>query len=196
LIEVRNLPRYHIQSSGGRAGHGGITKFASAINSFQIDRPKTFASLRDIIIVADCDETPQENFNNVCRQIEKIFGTGTAPPSPLKRTLKTRPSVSVLMIPWTGEKGHLEKLCNPSTRNANKTVGVHIDTFMSLICAENWQNDSRFGKAWLRINLASRCESDPFVALGHVFEERKHSSLIPLDDSSFDRIANFLASFG
>jgi hypothetical protein len=69
----------------------------------------------------------------------------------------------------------------------------YVDTFMGLIAAERWQNDSRFGKAWLRVNLAARCERDPFVPLRVVF--RQYRPLIPATDASFDRIADVLAGF-
>ncbi len=196
LIETRNLPRFHIWHTGGRKhSRGGNAKFGEAIAGFQISRPKTFASLRDIVIVADNDEAPKDNFDNVCRQIDEFFGAGSAPSKPLERTTKIKPAVSVLMIPWASLNGHLERLCVPSARDADKTIGKDVDTFMALIGAEKWNNDSRFGKAWLRTNLAVRCVVDPFVALGKVFDEDKHHQLIPVNHSSFKDIADFLITF-
>jgi len=79
-----------------------------------------------------------------------------------------------------------------AARDANRNIAGHIDTFMDLIHAERWRNESRFGKAWLRTNLAARCTRDPFIALGKVFNEARHKALIPVDHSSFDRIADVL----
>jgi hypothetical protein len=195
LIEVRKLPRFHIWPAGGRhADSGGYTKFAQAIAAFQIERPKTYRSLRDIIIAADNDEDPPGRFRNVCTHIERVFGSGTAPTAPLRRTLKMRPRVTALMIPWAEERGHLERLCCDAAKYSDKTVGGHIDTLMGLLHADKW-TQSRFGKAWLRTNLAARCERDPFIPLGVIFEENRYADMIPLDHPSFQRIADFLSSF-
>ena len=58
-------------------------------------------------------------------------------------------------------------------------------------CFPPKRNELREAKAWLRINLALRC-NDPFVALGHVFNMSKHGGLIPVDDSSFSEIVSAL----
>jgi len=195
LIQVRSLPGFHIWDTGARTGRGGNSKFDQAIRAFRASRPKTYGSLRDIIIVADNDETPDANFENVCRQIEGIFGAGTAPTAPQRRTLKIKPAITILMMPWTGRNGHLERLCINSAHDADKKVGVHVNNFMAVLAADKWNNESRVGKAWLRTNLAARCVVDPFVALGHVFEEPKYQTLIPLDHASFKPVADFLASF-
>jgi hypothetical protein len=196
LIETRNLPRFHIWDTGARINSGGNTKFSRAIRAFRTKHPKTYASLRDIIIASDNDESPTKNFENVCEQIEEVFGPGTRPTAPQKRTSKIKPAITVLMVPWTDINGHLERLCVESARDAGRIVGAHVDTFMSMVGADNWNNESRYAKAWLRTNLAARCEPDPFVALGHVFENQKHQHLIPVNHASLNDVANFLASFG
>jgi hypothetical protein len=98
------------------------------------------------------------------------------------------------MIPWAEERGHLERLCCDAAKYSDKTVGGHIDTLMGLLHADKW-TQSRFGKAWLRTNLAARCERDPFIPLGVIFEENRYADMIPLDHPSFQRIADFLSSF-
>jgi len=194
LINIRNLPRYHIWHSGVRRGQrGGNTKFAEAIRLFQFERPKTFRSLNRIVIAADNDETPEESFINVCNQIDEFFGVNSAPKNPLEPT-KTKPPVTVLMIPRPGKKGHLESLCNDVAREQDKRIASHVDDFMSLISAEKWNDESRFGKAWLRVDLAARCKNDPFVPLGVVFTERRHDELIPLHKHvSFNEIAKVIS---
>jgi hypothetical protein len=187
LIQARGLPKFHIRVSGGNS------QFSQAINKFKIENTKAFRALRDIVIVADNDEGPDDRFKNVCMHIERIFGRGTAPNNPQERTI-TNPRVSVLMVPWTNTRGHLERLCCDSARDADKTAGKDVDDFMAVCRAERW-TDSRFGKAWLRTNLAIRCERDPFIPLGVVFEEVRNHHLIPVEHASFKQIANFLSSF-
>jgi hypothetical protein len=189
LITVRRLPQFHIMKCSGNGG------FAEAIRAFRIDRTKQFNALRDILIVADNDETPRDNFMRVCSQIEQVFGPGTSPPDPMAKA-KTTPAVTVMMIPWIEIKGHLERLCVDAAHNADRKIGGHVQTFMSMINADKWGNESRYGKAWLRTNLAARCERDPFVPLGKVFSDSDNWHLIPMVHPSFNQIANALSSFG
>jgi hypothetical protein len=147
------------------------------------------------LIVADNDECPGDRFANVCVQIDRVFGSGTAPNAPLQKTPRTAmraAAITVLMVPWTNEHGHLERMCVEAARDANGSVATHVGTFMTLIRVEGWRNESRFGKAWLRINLAARCTRDPFIPLGRVFANTRYNTLIPLEHSSFDRIAGVL----
>ncbi len=189
LIEARNLSRFHIRAAGGNR------QFAAEISKFELEQTKEYINLTDILIVADNDDAPAESFASVCDQINAKFGPGSAPDEPLKPT-KGRPRCTILMIPWTATEGTLESLCVDATRNADKAVGSHVDHFLALLAAEKWTSVSRRGKAWLRTDLAGRCEVDPFVPLGRVFSEKRHEDLIPLLDASFTRLANALAGIG
>lgn len=172
---IRNLPRFHIRVSRGRS------RFAEAIKAYRIDRTKTYCSLSDIVIVADNDESPDASFRNLCDQIESVFGPGTAPKRPQQKTT-TKPAVTVLMMRERGKSG-------------GQKIAEHVDLFMALIVSEKWNDESRQGKAWLRANLAARCESDPFVPLGHIFSRDEYRTLILLEDNSFKEIHDFLAGF-
>ena len=187
LIEARGLPRFHIQPSKGNA------QFAPAIAKFKLENTKAYNALRNIVIAADNNEDPKGRFDNVCAHIERVFGPGTAPEEPQKEA-KTKPPVSVLMIPWTGGHGHLECLCYAAADDADKVAGSRVEDLLALCGADDWTT-SRQGKAWLRANLAIRCEQDPFVSLGSVFNDPRFRHLIPVDHASFDSIANFLSSF-
>jgi hypothetical protein len=188
LIEVRGLPRFHIRPSGGNS------QFAQAIAKFRLEQPNAYNGLRHIVIAADNDEDPTEKFTNVCNHIEHVFGAGTAPNQP-QQAAGTRPPVTVLMIPWTGENGHLEYLCCDSAEDADATIGSRVNDFIALCGGDDDWTVSRYGKAWLRSNLAVRCERDPFVALGSAFNNQRFQNLIPVNHASFDRIADFLAGF-
>lgn len=187
LIEVRGLPRFHIRSSGGNS------QFAQAIAKFRLENPHAYNALRNIIIAADNDEVPDDRFANVCTHIERAFGLGTAPNNPQEKA-RTTPPVTVLMVPWTQVHGHLESLCCDAADDADRTAGARIDDFLALSGDENW-TISRRGKAWLRTNLAVRCEPDPFVPLGRVFDEARFQHLIPVGHASLNPVADFLASF-
>jgi hypothetical protein len=186
MIHERDLPPFHIWPCRGNGG------FSNAIRAFRANRTKQYNALRDILIVADNDDAPIASFSNVCDHIERFFGE--RPSAPLIKT-KTKPAVSVLMIPWTDIHGHLEALCMESATDADRDVATHVQTFMNLLFAERWASASRRGKAWLRANLAARCDRDPFVPLAEVFKQERYSHLIPLKHKSFDRIARVLAGF-
>lgn len=195
FIETRDLPRFHVLDARGMGDKsGGITGFARALNAWQVTRDPGFRVVRHILLVADNDETPQENFANVCAQAEKVFGAGSAPTQPEQRT-SGLPSVTVLMIPEPGVNGNLETLCVAPAREADRQTAAHVDTFSALVGADIWTSESRKGKMWLRSLLAVRCTHDPFVPLGKVFTEQRNRQLIPLGHASLDRIANLLAGF-
>jgi Protein of unknown function (DUF3226) len=189
LIEARQLPRFHIQDAGGNS------RFSTAISTFEVRQTKAYQGLRDILIVADNDDDPEERFANVCNHIGDKFGAGAAPDAPLKPTIR-KPRCTVLMLPWTGENGALETLCMEAAKNADKSVAAHVDGFLACLVAEEWPGRLRYSKAWLSANLAGRCAIDPSIALGKVFNDKRHQRLIPVEDSSFNRIADFLRGFG
>jgi hypothetical protein len=153
--------------------------------------------MQSVLFVADNDEDPIASFNNVCVQIERIFGSGCAPSAPLAKVAKAglQPAITVLMLPWTGVHGHLERLCLGADRSSDAVAASHVDTFMSLIVADRWGSESRFAKAWLRTNLAARCVRDPFVPLGHVFSDPRNAQLIPINHGSFHRILDEVRKF-
>jgi hypothetical protein len=188
LIEVRKLPNFYIVDVGGKS------RFGSAIRAFRLERPKTFRLLKDIVIAADNDDRPKERFDSVCAQIIEVLGPDAAPKQPLSKST-SRPTVSVLMVPWVEVHGHLEKLCVNAAREANEMAGAHVDTFLSLLAAENWNSESRRGKAWLQANLAARCERDPCVPLWRIFKDPRFYDLISLEHASFNCIVKFLSSF-
>ena len=102
--------------------------------------------------------------------------------------------MAILRIPLDDRCGHLEKLCVNAAHWANRTIGSETDHFMARLLADKW-SDSRYGKAWLRSNLAARCQSDPFIPLGKVFADARHHWLIPTEHNSFNQISDFLVSF-
>lgn len=192
LIQAHELPHFYILDAKGNG------QFAEALRSFRVERTADFNSLSNILIVADNDEQPAARFQNVCSQIDRVFGADTAPNAPLQPTSSTATrsaAITILMIPWTGEHGSLERMCVEAARAADRAIAGHVDTFMDLIGADRWNNETRVGKAWLRTILAARCERDPFVALGHVFNDQQYQPLIPLNHPSFDRIINVLRRF-
>ena len=70
LIETRSLPRFRIKPTGGKASTaGGNSQFGRALKALKLE-----PDVKDILIVADNDEAPDQSFANVCRQIHGEIG--------------------------------------------------------------------------------------------------------------------------
>lgn len=190
LIGIRGLPRFRIRDTGGRNSKAaGNTRFGLALNALKIE-----SGVKDILIVADNDEAPDKSFSNVCKQIRDAYDSDKVPRRPLEK-VSNNPSIMVLMIPWEGELGCLETLCEQAARTPNAQIAGHVDVFAALLGAENWDKQTRRSKLWMRTMLAASCERDPFVFLGNVFRHQRNRHLIPLDHPSFDRVSDVLARY-
>lgn len=190
LIEIRSLPRFRIKDTGGKESKAaGNTRFDLALKALKFEE-----GVKDILVVADNDEAPDQSFGNVCRQIRRAYGPDKVPNRPTRK-VSTDPSVMVLMIPWENEIGSLETLCLDAARRPNNQVANDVDYFAAKIGFENWDRQTRKSKMWLRTMLAACCEHDPFVFLGNVFRYRKNQHLIPLDHHCFDRVSDVLSQY-
>jgi hypothetical protein len=196
LIEANQIRSFCIWPAKGNS------RFAQAIRAFQTARTSDYRAILDILIVADNDETPASgpspnSFTKVCEQIEIVFGPGSAPRIPQQKVSRTatRPSITVLMVPWTDIKGHLERVCVEAARSADQARASDVDTFMGLIHADRWNNESRYAKAWLRTNVAARSLRDPCVAIGHLFSDPRYHYLVPMNHPSLNDIIGFLRGF-
>ena len=191
LIITRTLPRFRIRDTGGKISKAaGNTRFGFALKAMKLER-----GVKDILIVADNDETPYKSFANVCKQIRDAYDSDKVPRQPLEK-VSHNPSIMVLMLPWQGELGCLETLCEEAARTVNAQVAGHVDQFAAMIGADNWDKQTRKSKMWLRTMLAATCERDPFVFLGNVFRNRRDQHLIPLGHPYFDRVSDVLLQYG
>jgi len=191
LIEIRNLPKFHIQSSSlNRYAPAGNAQFTTALDAIQGNR--NYDALRHILIVSDNDSDHTTKFTKVCEQIE---AAGLPRPIDPLKPVGTFPSITVMMIPLDGSEGNLESLLLDAAAHACKIVAARIETCMAVLEAEKWPIP-RKGKLWLRINLAARAP-DPFASLLTILlEKRKKRRLIPLDHSSFLAVEKVLRSCG
>ena len=157
-----------------------------------------FYQLNHIVIVSDNDEDPNASFDNVCAQIANSNPEATppvvygVPDQPLKMEAGTPSTISVLMLPWTGEKGNLELLCLEAASNAANPIAVCVDQFALCTGVDAWPGTKQ-SKMKLNSILASQNKKDPMIGLGNVWRDNR--SLIPLTDPCFDRIADFLKGY-
>ena len=191
LIETRSLPRFRIRDTRGKASKGaGNTRFGHALTALKLEK-----GVKDILIVADNDEAPDQSFSKVCRQIQSAYDADKVPDRPLQKVSRY-PSIMVLMLPWEGRLGNLETLCEEAARTADAQVAGHVDHFAAMIGSDKWTKQTRKSKMWLRSMLAACCAHDPFVFLGTVFRDRKNRHLIPLDHRCFGCVSDVLSQYG
>ena len=189
FIKDRNLPFFHIRSTGeDRRSRGGNTKFSLALESIKLNR--AFGNLKDIVIVADNDDSPGAGFSQVCDQINEAGYT--APIAPFKKGAGT-PSVTVMMLPYDGSQGNLECVLMPAATSADPSVAAMSDHCLAVLRAENWAIPKR-GKLWLRINLAARAR-DPFISLQSALTDPRESKLFRFKGKVLQPIAALLSSF-
>jgi hypothetical protein len=188
LIEVRKLPRFHIQTTAdSRSEPGGNSRFAGKLRSLR------FANLnviKRILLVTDADHDRDERFEWLCKQIVDA-GFGPAPARPLEESAGD-PNISIMLIPLDEPSGCLECICQAAARQADVRTGQYVDTFVSQAAKPDW-SDIHKNKVWLRTNLAARAR-DPFVFFGSVFRDPKNHNIIPLDHKSFQPIADVLSA--
>jgi hypothetical protein len=158
-----------------------------------------FNRLKGLLIIADNDETPDDSFKNVQRQIEKA--KLPRPLTPLQKAIRTNfpCAVVVLMLPYpnVGADSHgcLETLLLPAAeRNLpNQQACVRIYRECVVGCGGQWSKTAS-SKMHLRCLLSASCPEDPNISLRHAL--RPERNLIPLTDPIFDPVASILIHFG
>lgn len=198
LIAARPLPEFAIHHTGesNAEGAGGISRFGDLLKA--IPSWNGFYELTDIILVADNDLTPQENFDNLCDQISSVDPYGVPPqqypvPSRPLETVAGSPNITVLMVPSEDEPGILETLCLTAAVAAAPDITACTDRFANCTSADKWGNPNNLTKMKLRSLLTSQNESNPLVGLGLVWHQ--NPGLIPLNHEVFDPIVSFLQRF-
>jgi hypothetical protein len=183
LIEKRGLQKFQILNAGSK------DNFCNSLIKYKLERTDDFQRLEHIVFVADNEDNPQDRFDNVCTQIDRVFGPNKCPKLP-RETVGQKPKITILMIPWDGEQGHLELLCQQSAKTFKGSVTAAIDQFLATVNADKWHNN-KTSKAWLRSFLAIVAD-DPFIPLGKAIREPKPKDMMPMEHKSFDRVAGFI----
>lgn len=187
FIAQRGLPRFHIRSAKSK------DKIGQAIQAYKIEAKSNFPNIRDVLVVADNDDNPDDRFSRVCDQIRYALGSRAVPSAP-RQTVQSSPRCTVLMIPSDNEHGALESILKEPTRCNDSLIAGHVDTFLDLVHAERWQSQTRWDKAWLRSNLAVR-HKKPFIELMDVFKEEEDRRPISFNHQSLDWLGQFLSQF-
>ena len=192
LIQQRGLPPFDIgypgkpeTETGGRGGFGEL------LRALRVRRD--FPQITAILVVSDSDEDPDGSFAEVRAQIASAGGY-PVPAQPLNvATSAGFPAIVVMMLPWVGQAGNLETLCLPAMYERWPDQRNCLNAFSGCMATDGWPI-TRQSQMRLRSLIAGICLQDPNTSLTHAWS--RNLDLIPLENSCFDQVADFLSTFG
>src|ERR1700739_1076697 len=122
LRQGRSLPPFQATSAGNiagaPAGRDGIDYLTRALDA--IPGIPGFLQLEKILLIADNDGSPQNAFGRIQQQINAtaIFQNRRyVAPVQEQVAAGNAPSITILMLPWSGQIGALDTLCLTAARN-------------------------------------------------------------------------------
>lgn len=194
LLSERGIKGFQVVSPQDVLGEGGKDRFAHAFNGLIPIRG--FEQIKLTIFVGDNDDDPAASVAAIRDQLTKTEEFGNPPRKldvPINLLEKTAgvPSVALLMIPWANEPGCLETLCwNVASRVKPDLAPCALELIR---CAkiEGW-SASKLDKVRLRALMASSYKRNPEISLTFLWDD--FPELVPVSDSEFNRISEFLRS--
>ena len=102
------------------------------------------------------------------------------------------PAIVVIMLPWRNVLGALDTLCLVTANNRRPAIAACVNEFAVCSTCDGWP-DTKAAKMKLRSLLAAAHYDDPYIPPAYVGSER--TDLVPLDDSIFNQIEEYLRSF-
>lgn len=204
LIRVRQIPdRFEIVSVNYALGltsstGGGNTKFTDALDA--IVAVSGFNNVLKVLVVADCDDNPAQEFQRTCSEINAaaaIIGPPrsqfVAPGAP-STVAGANPEVAVLMMPPNFVAGSLSTMCWAAAKNANPVPAACVDAFAACTGAVNW-TPNKLAKMKLHALIAGTYQAKPNLGPAYVWSLRPDPRLVPLTDPVFDDVEAFLRAF-
>ena len=198
LAQTRGLPAFQAASCGNIAGappgRDGIDHLTGALNALPAI-PTFFSKLECILIVADNDGNPTAALQRVQQYIDATIdiqpGRRYIAPAAEQLSAGANPSITILMLPWTGMPGALDSLCLAAARNREPGIAACVDNFERCINPQGWE-PQKIAKMKLRAHI-SAAYSDPYISPAWVW--RDNTDLVPLNDPVFNQIEGFLRAF-
>jgi hypothetical protein len=190
LCKVKAIRGFQVESTDGK------DNLENYLNGLDVRRGRTMhAPLETIIVAFDNDDTPDDSFKNVRKQLK---GAGLPlPNNPFELAEKVGGlSVVVVMIPfaddYSSRKGSLETLLMPSATEKMVDVVQCVDELCRCIDMNSW-NSTAQDKLRLRCMISSSFEEDPNISLARAL--KPEHDLIPLGHQCFNKIVEFLQGF-
>jgi hypothetical protein len=186
LCQVRGIGDYQFWSAKGNTDFGQAMR--AVIGATGSSR------LESVILVADNDETPGDNFASVRRQIPDAW---PRPNNPLERARRNgAPNVVILMIPYPriGDSSHgcLESMLLQAAEAQLVAQVDCLNAYCDCIGTNQWTRTSR-DKMRLRCLVSASYPEDPNAGLQYSLKPDRN--LIPLTHSYFDDMEFLLRHF-
>jgi hypothetical protein len=180
--------------AGAPLGRDGIDYLTPALDA--ITSVAGFPQLERILIVADNDANPPNALRNVQQKINAtaVFQQNRryAVPAQEQVPAGANPSITILMLPWSGQTGALDTLCLAAARNREPRIAACVDGFENCVNPMNWE-PQKIAKMKLRAHISAAYPTDPYISPAWVW--REGTDLVPLNDHAFDQIVAFLQNF-
>src|SRR5579863_2499383 len=145
LGQTRGLPAFQEVSFGNIAGaptgRDGIDYLTGALNALPAI-PTFFSKLEKILIVADNDGNLQAASQKVQRYINATIdiqpGLRYAIPAAEQLAAGANPTMTILMLPWTGQNGALDTLCLAAASSKRPAIANCVDNCAACIAPVGW----------------------------------------------------------
>jgi len=193
LCSARNITGFQIEhltshEKGQPSGSGGFRRYLQGLSGRKGD-PKA------VLIVADSDDEPDRNFDEIKKQIKKASLVPPDNPLEVKRQ-SAGPAIVVMMIPQhqpgQSAKGCLETLLLLSMIDHLPAMATCVDAYRKCVGMADWPV-TKADKMKLRCMIAGHWMDDPNISLGYALSPTR--AIIPLDHKCFDQTVEFLQSF-
>ena len=191
LIAVRGLSNLGVYQR--RGGLGGKDAFEQHLRS--IKTGTQYSGVKTAVIAVDCDDDPVASFANVANQIRAAEDYGV-PTAPLVVTTPTgkAPAVVVLMVPWAGQCGAIEKLWLQAGYRRRKALATKVRGFVRAVQTRRW-TETNLDKLGFRCLLSAAVPTEPYVGPQWAWDTSRGrpGDVVPVGDRCFNRIADWLA---
>jgi hypothetical protein len=183
-----NAKRFHVETTAKEpkkaAGKGKFKERLKALKS-----ATGFERIHHILLVTDNDDNHDESFKAICDQVRLA---GFIPPAAALVRSGGHPSITIAMLPTTGEPGALESTLSDVARENNPRVAAEVDMVMALLHSEGWP-PLRRSKAWLRVFLAIACSRDPCILIGEALANSRGDDLLPINSTALQVLRGAVA---
>ncbi len=185
LCDVRGINNFQIQNVTGNTSFGSFLQGVKGVVG---------SKLKSLILVADNDETPDDLFQRVRRQIPDGWAR---PNNPLEKAQRPdTPQVVIIMLPFPriGATSHgcLESMLLQAAEPTLAAQTACLDTYCDCIGTGAWSMTAR-DKMRLRCLMSASFQNDPNAGIPYCL--RQERGLIPLTHPYFDEFADLLTNF-
>ena len=194
LIEVRideyDFPQFDILNTEGK------DNFDKKLLSIKGNRH--FENIRAILIMADSNDSPEETFKNICKQIEGIKKNYPIPSKLLEvKKVDNMPAICVMLLPNEKEAGSLETLCVEELKTKDNNIENCVNKFFA--CGEfkiNEWNKEKQAKAKYASMVAVLNKDDPSKAVSYAFTSDKiKSAMLDVSHACYSDVAKRISNF-